>query len=69
MKTSYYSCGLFEDEVCLNCGKQCNQENVLNLSTDNEFYYYYNECSEKVNKKKWDKTLFAPNSRKKQRNM
>ena len=69
METSYYSCGLFEDEVCFNCGEQCNQEDVLNLSTDNEFYYYCDECSEKVNKKKRGKTLFGPNSRKKQRNM
>ena len=52
MKTSYYSCGLFENEVCFNCGEQCNQEDVLNLSIDNEFYYYCNECNEKVNKKK-----------------
>ncbi len=65
IETSYYSCGLFEDKVCFNCSEQCNQEDVLNLSIDNEFYYYCDECSEKVNKKKRGKTLFGPNSQKK----
>ena len=68
MKTSYYSCRLFENDVCFICDEQC-QEDMLNSSIDNEFYYYCDECSEKVNKKKRGKTFFGPDSRKKQRNM
>jgi hypothetical protein len=30
---------------------------MLSLPTDNEFYYYYDECSEKANKKKRGKTF------------
>ena len=42
---------------------------MLNLSTDNEFYYYCDKCSEKVSKKKQGKTFFSSNSQKKQRNI
>jgi hypothetical protein len=69
MEISYYSCGLFEDEMCFICGEQCEQEDLLNLPTDNEFYYYCGKCGEKANKKKRGKTFFGPNSRKKQRNV
>nr|CAG8634568.1 13850_t:CDS:2 [Entrophospora candida] len=37
--------------------EQREQEDMLNLSTDNEFYYYYG-------KNKRGKPLFSPNSRK-----
>ena len=66
MEVPYYSCGLFEDEVCFICGMHC--ENVI-LDNDKDHYYYdCEECSKKESdKKKRSKSFFAPNSRKKQR--
>ena len=65
MEVPYYSCGLFEDEVCFICGVHC--ENVI-LDNDKDHYYYCEECSKKESdKKKRSKSFFAPNSRKKRR--
>ena len=42
---------------------------MLSLPSDNGFYYYCDECSEKVNKKKRSKSFFGLNSRKKNKEM
>nr|CAG8442125.1 3084_t:CDS:2 [Entrophospora candida] len=49
-------------KICFVCGEQCEQENMLNLSTDNEFYYYYSSPNSQKSKEML--ILFEGRSRK-----